>query len=51
VWGIVEVTGLAPVEVLLGLLLGGLSIAFGAEWDTGENFYRGAVITPCLEVG
>jgi hypothetical protein len=58
-WSIVEVTELAPVEVLLGLLLGGLSIAFGAsgaiafgaEWDTGENFYRGAVITPCLEVG
>jgi hypothetical protein len=50
-WSIVEVTGLAPVEVLLGLLLGGLSIGFGAEWDTGENFYRGAVIMPCLEVG
>jgi hypothetical protein len=50
-WSIVEVTGLAPVEVLLGLLLGELLIAFGAEWDTGENFYRGAVITPCLEVG
>jgi hypothetical protein len=54
-WSIVEVTGLAPVEVLLGLLLGGLSIAFGAsgaigfgaEWDTEENFYRRAVITPC----
>jgi hypothetical protein len=53
-WSIVEVTGLAPVEVLLGLLLGGLSIAFGAsgaigfgaEWDTEENFYRRAVITP-----
>jgi hypothetical protein len=49
---IVEVTGLAPVEVLLGLLLGGLSIAFGtsgaigfgAEWDTGGKFYRRAVI-------
>jgi hypothetical protein len=54
-WSIVEVTGLAPVEVLLGLLLGGLSIGFGAsgaigfgaEWDTEENFYRRAVITPC----
>jgi hypothetical protein len=54
-WSIVEVTGLAPVEVLLGLLLGGLSIAFGAsgaigfgaEWDSAENFYRRAVITPC----
>jgi hypothetical protein len=38
----------APVEVLLGLLLGGLSIGFGAsraigssaEWDTEENFYK-----------
>jgi hypothetical protein len=54
-WSIVEVTGLAPVEVLLGLLLGGLSIAFGAsgaigfgaESDTEENFYRRAVISPC----
>jgi hypothetical protein len=46
-WSIVEVTELAPVEVLLGLLLGGLSIAFGAEWDKEENFYRRAVITPC----
>jgi hypothetical protein len=52
-WSIVEVTELAPVEVLLGLLLGGLSIGFGAsgaigfgaEWDTEENFYRRAVIT------
>jgi hypothetical protein len=50
-WSIVEATGLAPVEVLLGLLLGGLSIGFGAEWDTGENFYREVVITSCLEVG
>jgi hypothetical protein len=45
-WSIVEVTGLAPVEVLLGLLLGGLLISFGAESDKEENFYRRAVITP-----
>jgi hypothetical protein len=44
-WSIVEVTGLAPVEVLLGLLLGELSIAFGAESDKEESFYRRAVIT------
>jgi hypothetical protein len=46
-WSVVEVTGLAPVEVLLGLLLGGLSIGFSAETDTGENFYGMAVITLC----
>ncbi len=45
-WSIVEVTGLAPVEVLLGLLLGGLSIDFGADGDTKENFYHKAVIIP-----
>jgi hypothetical protein len=33
-WLIVQATGLAPVEVLLGLLLGGLSI----RWD-GKEFY------------
>jgi hypothetical protein len=45
-WSIVTATKLAPVEVLLGLLLGGLSISFGAESDKEENFYRRAVITP-----
>jgi hypothetical protein len=40
-WSIVEVTGLAPVEVLLGLLLGGLSIRWGAE-----EFYG----VPCLSI-
>jgi hypothetical protein len=38
-WSIVEVTGLAPVEVLLGLLLGGLSI----QWTMDEDFYRGNI--------
>jgi hypothetical protein len=45
-WSIVTATKLAPVEVLLGLLLGGLSISFGAESDKEENFYRRTVITP-----
>jgi hypothetical protein len=45
-WSIVTATELAPVEVLLGLLLGGLSISFGAESDKEENFYRRTVITP-----
>jgi hypothetical protein len=40
-WSIVEVTGLAPVEVLLGLLLGGLSIKWGAK-----EFYG----VPCLSI-
>jgi hypothetical protein len=40
-WSIVEVTGLAPVEVLLGLLLGGLLIRWG-----GEEFYS----APCLSI-
>jgi hypothetical protein len=40
-WSIVEVTGLRPVEVLLGLLLGGLSIRWG-----GEEFYS----APCLSI-
>ncbi len=44
-WSIVEVTGLAPVEVLLGLLLGGLSIRWGMERD----FYGEAKILLCLE--
>jgi hypothetical protein len=47
-WSIVEVTGLAPVEVLLELLLRELLIAFGAsgaigfgaDWGTEEKFYR-----------
>jgi hypothetical protein len=45
-WSIVAATKLAPVEVLLGLLLGGLSISFGAKSDKEENFYRRTVITP-----
>jgi hypothetical protein len=40
-WSIVEVTGLKAVEVLLGLLLGGLSIRWG-----GEEFYS----APCLSI-
>jgi hypothetical protein len=40
-WSIVEVTGLAPVEVLLGLLLGGLSI----KWSMEGGFYGTMMIT------
>jgi hypothetical protein len=40
-WSIVEVTGLAPVEVLLGLLLGGLSI----KWIMEGGFYGTMMIT------
>jgi hypothetical protein len=40
-WSIVEVTGLAPVEVLLGLLLGGLSIG----WSMEGGFYGTMMIT------
>jgi hypothetical protein len=39
-WSIVTATGLAPVEVLLGLLLGGLSI----RWNSERAFYGRAVI-------
>ena len=39
-WSIVEVTGLAPVEVLLGLLVGGLSIRWGIEaGQTHQKLY------------
>jgi hypothetical protein len=42
-WSIVEATGLAPVEVLLGLLLGGLLIVRSGTLGD-EDFYRGGKI-------
>jgi hypothetical protein len=40
-WSIVQATGLAPVEALLGLLLGGLSIG----WSMEGGFYGTMIIT------
>jgi hypothetical protein len=53
-WSIVEVTGLAPVEVLLGLLLGGLSIDFRVDSAingvSGVDYYRRVTITYFFEI-
>jgi hypothetical protein len=39
-WSIVEVTGLAPVEVLLGLLLGSGTLMKRSGGEDDEGFYR-----------